>query len=159
MTMLHNYLSPKDESNADLALEEAKKIGDEYGDLMVLPSLSDEQEARMDEILALATRDSNVDFWVSRAACDRGADIGLLSPEMLEYYENQRAALRERVELDSPPEPVAETILWQQVRATKDQGLDKIAKEIEGPDIDRTSRNTARNGAGAKFGRHEPSNN
>lgn len=155
MTMLHNYSSPQDESSVALALDEAKKIGNEYGDLMVLPSLSDQQEARMDEILALATRDSNVDFWVSRAACDRGADIGLLSPDMLEYYENQRAALRERVELDSPPEPVAETLLWQQVRETKDQALDKIAKEIEGSDSDSTGRNKA----GAKSGRHEPSNN
>jgi hypothetical protein len=147
-----NHLKKYPLNNHTIPLEEAKKLGDEYGDLMVLPFLSDEQETRMDEILSLATRDSNVDFWVARAACDRGADIGLLSPEMLEHYENQRAALRERMELDIPPEPVAETILWQQVRAAcnaYNNGLDRIADEVNLTDIDSNDQNKAGAQAGA----------
>ena len=128
--MLHNNLKNHQLNCSSTSFEDAKKIGDEYGDLRILPALSDEQEARMDEILWLATHDSNVDFWVSRAACDRGADIGLLSPDMLEHYENQRSALRERIELDIPPDPIAETILREQVKATQQKALDKLFDEL-----------------------------
>ncbi len=128
--MLHNPSKHYHLDSSAISLEKAKKIGVEYGELMILSTLSQKQEDRMDEILLLATHDSNVDFWVSQAACDRGADIGLLSPEMLEHYENQRAALRERIELDIPLVPVAETLLRQQVRTMEKETLDKLCGEL-----------------------------
>lgn len=106
-----------------LSLEEAKTLGDEYGALMILPTLSDDQERRMDFILHLATIHENVDFWVSQAACNRGAEIGLLSPESLEYYENQRTILREQIDLDVPLEPVAHDILMKQVDQARQQQM------------------------------------
>ena len=117
--------------NAHFSFEDAKKLGDEYGDLMVAPSLSDEQEKRMDEILFLATIHESVDFWVARAACDRGADIGLLSPQMLAHYEDQRAILRERIDLDEPLQPNAEIVLNQQIQKAREEAIHKIYSAVD----------------------------
>jgi hypothetical protein len=114
-----------------ISLEDAKKLGDEYGDLMIASTLSEEEEARMDEILSLAIIHENVDFWVAQAACDRGAEVGLLSPEYLKLYEDQRTILREQLELDVPLEPVAEATLREQIRLHKTHITEEIFKGIK----------------------------
>lgn len=140
--MLNNTLKHQDLEVAAISLEAAKKLGDEYGQLMVLPNLTDEQEARLDEILVLATIHGNVDFWVARAACDRGAEVGLLSPEYLSYYEDQRAILREQVTLEAPSDSELEQTLSVQLEAAREeeeQAMKKIASEIDNRDIGKTT--------------------
>ncbi len=112
-----------------ISLEDAKKIGDEYGELMILPTLSEAQEDRIEAILVMATVHGNIDFWISRAAYHKGADIGLLSPAALHDYENQRAVLRERLDLDAPLASTVESNLLQQIRAARKKAIEKISTE------------------------------
>lgn len=132
--MLHNTVENKKLEMTSISLEAAKKLGDEYGQLMIASDLSCAQEARMDEILWLATVHRNVDFWVSLAACDRGADIGLLSPNYLSQYEDQRAVLREQMALETLPDSGIERALLAQVKAAKEkanQDIQRILDEME----------------------------
>lgn len=140
--MLHNTLEHQNLEALSISLEAAKKLGDEYGRLMVTPNLTAEQEARIDEILLLATIHGNVDFWVARAACDRGAEAGLLSPEYLSYYEDQRAILREQVQLDTSADSEVELTLLAQVkaaRAASDKAIEKLANEMDNLDKGKAS--------------------
>lgn len=116
-------------ANNTPSLEDAKKLGDEYGELMILPELTEAQEDRIEEILKMATIYGSVDFWISRAACERGYEVGLLSPAALHDYENQRAVLRERIDLDAPLASTVESDLLAQVRAARQQAIKKISTE------------------------------
>lgn len=81
--------------------KQARCLAHEYGQLLIKDSLSDTEDARIDELLHLATVHDNVDHYISEATLDYGRLIGLLSPEALSYYEDQRAVLRERLGLSS----------------------------------------------------------
>ena len=133
--ILENHNLTPSTTNNSFSLEEAKTLGDEYGELMILPTLSQTQEDRIDEILHLATVHENVDFWVSRAACNRGAELGLLSPEALAHSEDQRPILREHIDFKTPLEPAAETILKKQVRKAREDAITKICVAADGPNI------------------------
>jgi hypothetical protein len=82
-----------------ISKEDAQKFGHEYGRLMIKESLSEKEDARVDELLHIATIHENVDHYISEAIRDYGKLIGLLSPEALSYYEDQRSVLRERLGL------------------------------------------------------------
>jgi hypothetical protein len=116
-TAEHNKL----ENTIPISFEDARKLGQEYGELMIKKTLSAAEDARIDEILHLATVNDGVDFWVSHAACEYGAKIGLLSPEALESYEDQRAILRERIDTYQFTNPDEEAILYSLISQTKAQ--------------------------------------
>ena len=70
-------------------------IAQEFGSLISLKSLTDEQERRLNEILLLATQNEEVDFWISYTTYSKGKDLDYLTPESIIIYENQKSALRE----------------------------------------------------------------
>ena len=107
------------ETTISISLEDAQKLGQEYGELMIKESLSDEEDARIDHILHLATLSDSVEFWVSHAACEYGAKIGLLSPDALKSYEDQRAILRERIDTYQFSDPNDEAILYKLIRQSQ----------------------------------------
>jgi hypothetical protein len=82
----------------------AKALGVEYGKLMIAEPLSEEQEARMIEILDLAITHDEVDFWVAHFTCSQGMETGLLSKSAQTNFENQKAMLREHLgQANLPP--------------------------------------------------------
>ena len=101
---------------SSISFEEARALGEEYGALMTKKTLSDAEDVRIDEILHLATIDDNVDFWVSHAACEYGAKLGLLDPDAIKSYEDQRAILRERIDTFEFSDATDEAVLHRRVR-------------------------------------------
>lgn len=71
----------------------------EYYQLRVLPNLSDEQLDRIGEILDLATDNEGIDAWITEIDHALGHRIGLLSQDCRRLYENQRAVLKEHLEV------------------------------------------------------------
>lgn len=76
---------------------QAKKIGIEYGDLMIAKDISEKQENRIIQILELALVNEEVDFWVSHLTSIRGMEAGLLTKTAQKEYDDQKALLREHL--------------------------------------------------------------
>lgn len=97
--------------DSTVSMAHAISLGREYGELMVTKTLSDADEQRMDEILALATVHEIIDFWVSYEGCIRGMEIGLVNESAIANYEDQKAWLREYLGMtpgeETPPQETA----------------------------------------------------
>ncbi|MDY7007696.1 MAG: hypothetical protein SWX82_28105 [Cyanobacteriota bacterium] len=74
-----------------------KKLINKYAMLASLPELNLEQEEKLGEILEQASEDEIVAFWISEVDYILGKSSGLLKPEDLNYYEDQKAGIREHL--------------------------------------------------------------
>ncbi|NET27616.1 hypothetical protein [Okeania sp. SIO1I7] len=74
-----------------------KKLINEYAILASLAELNLEQEEKLCEILEQASQDEIVAFWISEVDYILGKSSGLLNPEDLNYYEDQKAGIREHL--------------------------------------------------------------
>ncbi|MGD1716613.1 hypothetical protein [Dapis sp. BLCC M172] len=72
-----------------------KQLINEYAMLSSLPELNLEQEEKLGEILEQASENEIMAFWISEVDYILGESLGLLKPEDLNYYEDQKAILRE----------------------------------------------------------------
>lgn len=72
-----------------------EQIAQEYAELFVLESLTEEQDKRMEEILTLAEQNETIDLLISQLTCRKGKQLHLLDSEKQSSYEDQRACLRE----------------------------------------------------------------
>ncbi|GGA54075.1 hypothetical protein [Okeania sp. KiyG1] len=73
-----------------------KKLINEYVRLASLPELNLEQEEKLGEILEQASQNEILSFWISEVDYILGESLGLLKPEDLNYYEDQKALLKEQ---------------------------------------------------------------
>ncbi|NEP80377.1 MAG: hypothetical protein F6K39_20730 [Okeania sp. SIO3B3] len=80
-----------------------KKLINEYIKLASLPELNLEQEEKLGEILEQASQNEILSFWISEVDYILGESLGLLKPEDLNYYEDQKALLREHFFSDLKP--------------------------------------------------------
>lgn len=131
MTPRYTFSENTLENTIPINFEDARQLGEEYGELMIKTTLTTQEDDRIDEILHLATLNDSVDFWVSHAACEYGAKIGLLSPEALKSYEDQRAILRERIDTYQFTNPDEEAILYNLLDKARAQ-YDAAQKETTG---------------------------
>ncbi|NER07745.1 MAG: hypothetical protein F6K17_36875 [Okeania sp. SIO3C4] len=72
-----------------------KKLINEYAILAFLPELNLEQEEKLGEILEEANQNQILAFWIAEVDYIFGESLGLLKPEDLNCYEDQKAVLRE----------------------------------------------------------------
>ncbi|NEO57499.1 MAG: hypothetical protein F6K54_33175 [Okeania sp. SIO3B5] len=77
-----------------------KKLINEYAILASLPELNLEQEEKLGEILEQANQNQILAFWIAEVDYILGESLGLLKPENLNYYEDQKAVLREHFSSD-----------------------------------------------------------
>ena len=82
--------------------QQAKGIGIEYGNLISADCPSEQEEARITEILELTLSNDEVEFWVSHITLIKGMDLGLLTESACKEYEDQKALLRERLGSELP---------------------------------------------------------
>jgi hypothetical protein len=82
------------------------KVLAEYCRLMMLAQLSsdetEEEVARLDEILALAEQDEQLQFLIGEADYILSSRTGLLNPDALKNYERQQAWLSEHLTVSAP---------------------------------------------------------
>ena len=81
----------------DITGQQAKDIGSEYGRLLMAQNPSEQQEARITEILELALTNQEIDRWVTHFTLEQGEKMGLLSEEAKKSYEDQKALLKEHL--------------------------------------------------------------
>lgn len=93
--MNSNSNQPIEDDALLITFSQARLIGAEYGELMFKSSPSPENEARLDEILELATISECVDFWIALETLRYGAEQGLTDESALKSYENQKSWLKE----------------------------------------------------------------
>jgi hypothetical protein len=67
----------------------------EYIELAALSSPSDDQADRLSQILAIASENSILSFWIVEADHFLGHQLGLLNEDHRESYKDQQALLRE----------------------------------------------------------------
>ena len=132
MTTLSNNDNYQPEQDASGA--RAKEIGIEYGDLMVVDDISEEQENRIIQILKLALVNEEVECWGSHLTCIRGMDTKLLTKTAQKTYEDQKALLKEH--LGNPNLPpirglVSHDITDQLQVQMGQRALDRIFSAVE----------------------------
>ncbi|NEQ37714.1 MAG: hypothetical protein F6K40_16155 [Okeania sp. SIO3I5] len=66
----------------------------EYVRLACLPELNLKQEEKLGEILEQVSQNKILAFWISEVDYILGESLGLLKPEDLNYYEDQKSLLR-----------------------------------------------------------------
>lgn len=91
--------------------EVAVELAKEYAKLVVLPKRKEEEEDRIDEILALANHSEILSFWLIEIDHFVGHYLGLLDEDDRESYKDQQALLREYAGsggISSQPSKVAE---------------------------------------------------
>lgn len=81
----------------DITDQQAKELGLEYSRLLVAENPSEQQEARIIEILELALTHKAVDHWVAHFTQKCGEETGLLSEDSKKNYEDQKALLKEHL--------------------------------------------------------------
>ena len=74
---------------------EKKSLIQEYSKLANLPELSESNADRMGEILEMAESDDLLSFWIEKIDEEISERLGLFSEENLDYYENQKARIKE----------------------------------------------------------------
>ena len=74
---------------------EEKSLIQEYSKLANLPELSESNAERMGEILEMAESDDLLYYWIEKIDEEISEKLGLFSEENLDYYENQKAKIKE----------------------------------------------------------------
>ncbi|MDY7006773.1 MAG: hypothetical protein SWX82_23325, partial [Cyanobacteriota bacterium] len=74
---------------------EQKSLIQEYSKLANLPELSEFNAERMGEILEIAESDDLLSSWIEKIDEEISEKLGLFSEEKLDYYENQKAKIKE----------------------------------------------------------------
>ncbi len=96
----------------------------EYYRLMMLAQLSsdetEEEVARLDEILALAEQDEQLQFLIGEADYILSSRTGLLNPDALKNYERQQAWLSEHLTVSAP-----DSDLYRLLQRLRELGLYK----------------------------------
>lgn len=72
-----------------------KKLINEYAMSAYLHELNPEQEEKLSEILEQASQNEILAFWISEVDYILGESLGLLKPEDLNYYEDQKPLFME----------------------------------------------------------------
>ncbi|NET15061.1 MAG: tetratricopeptide repeat protein [Okeania sp. SIO1H6] len=104
---VYDYLRPLIERTEDSISEELcdyyrqllnprqKNLIQEYSKLANLPELSESQADRMGEILEMAESDDLLSSWIEKINEEISEKLGLFSEENVDYYENQKARIKE----------------------------------------------------------------
>ncbi len=79
------------DDNGDLV----RAIAEEYRTLFLLEKLTDQDAARVEEILILARQDKQLDELITNIVYEESKNENLLSKDCLKTYKDQIAALRE----------------------------------------------------------------
>ncbi|MGD1704309.1 hypothetical protein, partial [Dapis sp. BLCC M229] len=72
-----------------------KSLIQEYSKLANLPELSESEADRIGEILEMAESDNLLSSWIEKIDEEISENNGLFSEENLDYYENQKAKIKE----------------------------------------------------------------
>ncbi len=72
-------------------------LAGEYAKLASLLTLSEQQEIRLQEILALAVEDEVLNFWITEIDHIISHKLGVLNNDSIQDYQNQQALLREHL--------------------------------------------------------------
>ncbi|PSB05223.1 hypothetical protein C7B76_31830 [filamentous cyanobacterium CCP2] len=75
--------------------DQVRDMAIDYGLLISLPELTEEEGDRLQEILDFACEDGALSFWISELDHIVAHQTGLLSPDCRKDYENKKAWLRE----------------------------------------------------------------